>query len=111
MRYLSSKKAILDNQLYKDKLEKRGRKKIEILRTVDFKSLQGKEYEINFYGLWDHSTSLHKISQQLYGTMEYWWTIGLINEKPTDQHWAIGDEIYTPASPNLIKNAIGSKNV
>ena len=110
MRYLASKKAILSSQLYSEKLKERGREKVEILRTVTFKNLQGNNYEVSFYGLWDHTTSLHKISQELYGTMEYWWTIGLISNKPTDQHWSIGDEIYAPVSPNIIKNTLGNNN-
>ena len=107
MRYLASVKAMIDNQLYFNKLKKRGRKNAEILRTVTFEGLKGENYEVVFYGLWDHSSSLHKISQESYGTMEYWWTIGLINNKPTDQHFKVGDEIYIPTQPSLIKNTIG----
>ncbi len=111
MRYLASKKAILSDELYREKLKERGRDFVEIERTTTFRGLRGNQYEVELYGLWDHTTSLHKISQEAYGTMEYWWTIGLINNKPTDQHFSIGDEIYIPLSPNLIKNTIGTNNV
>lgn len=109
MRYLASSEGVLDNPLYSEKLKQRGRKNAVIERTVDFKGLKGKNYEVVFYGLWNHSSSLHKISQESYGTMEYWWTIGLINNKPTDQHFEVGDEIYIPKQPNLIKNTIGGQ--
>ena len=109
MRYLGSKKALLDSDVYIEKLKERGRENVQILRTTTFKNLKGKNYEVTFYGLWSHSSSLHKISQESYGTMEYWWTIALINNKPTDQHFEIGDEIYIPNNPSLIKNTIGEE--
>lgn len=108
MRYLGQDKGLLENQLYSEKLKQRGRKNAEILRTTTFEGLKGQNYEVIFYGLWTHSSSLHKISQDSYGTMEFWWTIGLINNKPTDQHFSVGDEIYIPTQPSLIKNTIGS---
>jgi hypothetical protein len=108
MRYLASTRAALRDQLYTEKLKERGRKEVVIERTVTFESLRGTNYEVRLFGLWDQSSSLHKISQEMYGTMEYWWTIGLVNNKPTDQHFSIGDEILVPVAPNLIKNNIGT---
>ena len=109
MRYLASQTGLLDSDIYKKKLEERGVEYIEIHRTIVFQNLRGRNFEVVNYGLWDHSTSLHKISQESYGTFEYWWTIGLINNKPTDQHFEIGDEIYIPKQPSLIKNTIGGQ--
>ena len=107
MRYLASRIALLKNKLYSKKLKDRGRDSVELYRTTVFKNLKGNNYEVSLYGLWDQSSSLQKISQEVYGTMEYWWTIGLINNKPTDQHFSIGDEIYIPLQPSIIKNTIG----
>ena len=43
MRYLASQTGLLDSDIYKKKLEERGRKFIEIDRTVVFRSLRGEE--------------------------------------------------------------------
>jgi len=51
---------------------------------------------------------LIKIANEVYGDASMWWTIGLVNAKPTDQHFKIGDEIYTPVNPERIKLLIES---
>jgi hypothetical protein len=107
MRYRKESKGILDSQIYKNFLEKRGLKNATIYKTMSFGGLQDIKVEIRSYGFWTQGSSMHKISQELYGTIEYWWTIGLINSKPTDAHFSIGDEILIPVQPNIFKNKIG----
>ena len=107
MRYKNEKLGLLDSQHYKEYLEERGLKDAVIIRSVNFKNLGLIEVPVGSYGLWTAGSSLQKISQEVYGTIEYWWTIGLINAKPTDAHFNLGDEILIPTSPDVIKNIIG----
>lgn len=107
MRYKNENKGLLDSDHYKNFLEDRGLKHAVILTSVNFKGLGRVEIAAGSYGYWNAGSSLHKISQDLYGTIEFWWTIGLLNGKPTDAHFSIGDEIIVPVYPDVIKNVIG----
>lgn len=52
--------------------------------------------------IWSQDTKLHKLSYKYYRTTEYWWVIGLINNKPTDVEWQIGDVVSVPVGVNSI---------
>ena len=52
--------------------------------------------------IWGQETKLHKLSYKYYKTTEHWWVIGLINNKPTDVEWKIGDIILIPNTVNSI---------
>lgn len=107
MRYINQKKGLLDSEHYKNFLENRGLKTAVIHTSVSFKGLENIDVAVVNYGVWSTNSSLHKISQELYGTIEFWWTIGLINGKPTDAHFSIGDPIIAPVTPSILKNKIG----
>ena len=36
--------------------------------------------------VWTKTDKLHHLSRRYYGTNDYWWIIGLVNDKPTDGH-------------------------
>ena len=97
---------ILNSDLYFDLIEKRGRKFLTITRSRDFKKLQGLELEINDNHLWGKDDKLHKLSLRYYGSMNFWWVIGLVNRKPTDGHYKIGDIVYIPRSPQVVIGAL-----
>ena len=107
MRYKNEQLGRLDSQHYKEFLEKRGLSDAIIVKSMNFKGLDRVDIQVGSYGVWDRSSSLQKISQEVYGTIEYWWTIGLINAKPTDAHFKLGDEVLIPIQPDIIKNILG----
>tara|TARA_R100000458_G_C8186195_1_gene181462 strand:+ start:97 stop:426 length:330 start_codon:yes stop_codon:yes gene_type:complete len=96
----------LSSDLYFDVLERKGRKFLKIRRTVVFDSLQGMEIGVLEEHVWSREDKLHKLSLKFYGSTRYWWIIGLLNKKPTDGHYEIGDIVYIPSKPSLIEGAI-----
>lgn len=110
MRYSSDQNGLLNSEHYKQYLKERGLKHAIIQTTFSFNGLKDVEIQVSNYGYWNVASSLHKISQELYGTIEYWWTIALVNSKPTDAHFSLGDEIVVPVRPEVIKNVTGGFN-
>lgn len=61
--------------------------------------------------VWKEETKLHKLSNKYYKTTEYWWVIGLINKKPTDAEWKIGDIINVPLDlPPILEYLVINSN-
>ena len=104
--YINTKDAIITDQHYFNLKEKRGIKVLKIKRTTTFESLQGLEFEIEVEHLWTKVDKLHHLSRKYYGTNDFWWVIGLVNGKPTDGHFKIGDVVKIPKKPGNIKGAI-----
>lgn len=98
----SNNTAILNSDLYFEVLEKKGVKSIIIRKTNTFKELQGKSFDVTTEHLWVKGDSLHKLSRKYYGEFQYWWVIGLLNSKPTDAHFSIGDDVLIPANPYYV---------
>ena len=106
-KYKNKKTAVNKNSLYDDMFEKRGVTKIEQLKTMTFTGLDVDTIMVSEY-VWSSTDSLQKLSRTFYDTYEYWWVIGLVNKKPTDAHFKIGDTVYIPTDPSYIANNIGS---
>jgi hypothetical protein len=107
MRYLGEEKGRLKEQDYKNLKEKHGKKEAIIYRTIDFGGLRNVRISVREYGAWSVGSNLRKIAQDAYGDASLWWTIGVVNSKPTDAHFSIGDVIMIPTSPTVLKNSIG----
>tara|TARA_R100001082_G_C4351946_1_gene154961 strand:- start:394 stop:720 length:327 start_codon:yes stop_codon:yes gene_type:complete len=105
-KYKNEKTALNSNELYQDILDKRGIDFVQQRRTFVFSGMEFSSISVNLY-TWSVGDSLHKLSQTFYGTYNYWWVIGLINNKPTDAHYNYGDEIFIPTNPELIDERIG----
>jgi len=45
---------------------------------------------------WNSASRLYNISNEYYGSPEYWWVIALYNQKPTEADFEIGDIFYVP---------------
>ena len=101
-KFLDDKIAILNSDSYKEVFEKRGVKYIRIRRTKDFSKLTGVDFEVEEEHVWSVSDNLFKLSYRFFGDYEFWWTIAMINGKPTDGHYSIGDIVYIPKNPNRI---------
>tara|TARA_R110002153_G_C13086809_1_gene475008 strand:- start:287 stop:613 length:327 start_codon:yes stop_codon:yes gene_type:complete len=107
MRYKNEEKARLRSINYELLDSKHNRETAIIYRTIDFGALRDTQIALIEYGIWRQGHSLRRISHDAYSDASFWWTIGLVNNKPTDQHFKIGDKIYIPAQPDVLVNIIG----
>jgi len=46
---------------------------------------------------WKQGDSLEKLASIHYADPNYWWVLALFNQKPTEQHFSIGDNVYIPS--------------
>ena len=105
-KYFSDKNGIIEDDLYFEVIEKKGIKQIRIRRTQDFGKLKGLEISVTDEIPWTYGDSLFKLSYKYYGSYDFWWCIALVNNKPTDAHFTIGDLVLIPSSPGLMAEAL-----
>ena len=105
-KFKNDQEGILSSDLYSEVFERKGRKFLKIRRTKDLSVIRGIEIEVSTEHIWSYGDSLHKLSNKFYGTNENWWIIGLLNKKPTDGHYKIGDIVYIPRDINKIKGEL-----
>jgi len=104
--YPNNNDAILTDATHFSILERRGRKFVKFKRTKMFDKLSNLELEVLEEHVWSKVDKLFKLSIQYYGTKEFWWVIGIINKKPTDAHYQIGDVVYIPSNPGAVAEAL-----
>jgi hypothetical protein len=103
----NSDEIIIRSDAYFDLLERRGVKYIRIRKTMALSKLTGLELEIQQNDrYWTGTDNLRRVSLEYYGNPDYWSIIGLVNKKPTDAHWKIGDEILIPDNPRMLRNIL-----
>lgn len=105
-KYRNIDPAIIESGHYQGVKDKRGINILRIMRTKTFENIQGMEFDIMKEHVWGKTDRLHHLSRKYYGTNDYWWVIGLVNGKPTDGHYSIGDVVIIPRKPGLIVEAI-----
>lgn len=109
--YKKQEKGILNNDLYFEVLEEKGVKFLEIYRSIDMREMQGIRVPIARKHVWTHGDKLFKLSAKYYsGDISKYWIIGLVNKKPTDAHYSIGDEVLIPLETSVIENLLGGSN-
>ena len=106
-KYISSKTAVNDNELYDEMFEERGIKNgIVQQRTVvignKFKNVSTPTRK----HVWSMGDRFFKLSYQYYDTYNLWWVIALFNGVPTEAHLNYGDVIYIPLKPNALISEI-----
>lgn len=95
-----NKRKLISNtdELYKEEFKKRGVNRITHFNTANLvldDSL--KSYNFNLVErIWKDGDKMHKYSREYYGSVEYWWVIGLFNQKPTDSHFQSGELVLIP---------------
>lgn len=104
--YRNNESAIIDSDLYSEVKEKRGIKTLRANRTVSFKEMQGQEVEILNEHTWAFGDTLIKLSLRYFNNPDYWWTIGILNKKPTDAHYSYGDIVFIPRNPQKIDGSV-----
>ena len=97
--YSKNNTGTLSNDLYFDVFQRKGVKFLKIVRSTKFDKLVGQEFDVQDEHIWSKGDSLQKLSNRYFGEYKYWWVIGVINSKPTDAHFQIGDRVYIPSNP------------
>jgi len=105
-KFYNDSKAILDEDLYYEVFQKKGVKFLRIRLTKDFSNLSGKEFEILTEHVWTQGDTYWRLSHGYYNQADLWWTIAIVNGKPTDAHCEVGDTIMIPRNPYLIAEAM-----
>ena len=82
----------------KDLLKTRNLTNAKLIETFLIKPLseeEKKKYNIRTV-IWQRNTRLFKLAFEFYGDSKLWWIIGWFNQKPTDAHYSVGDEVLIP---------------
>tara|TARA_B100000287_G_C20093023_1_gene567218 strand:+ start:118 stop:447 length:330 start_codon:yes stop_codon:yes gene_type:complete len=103
--YINDANAILNSDIYSEVFERKGVKYLRIRRTKDFSSLRGVEVEIAGEHVWTNTDSLFRLANEFLGSYDNWWVLALINKKPTDAHFTVGDIVFIPSDVSRIKEA------
>lgn len=108
-RYKNSKKVFNDLDFYDKQLESRNLKNITHFRpspnmSISESYLKSLSY---IYDTWKSDTKLYKLAASYYGDRTLWWLIGLVNNKPTDSSWKIGDRVKIPVNSLDILKYLG----
>lgn len=97
--------------IYREMFEKRGLKQITHFGTSKFYFDDSVEfYPFDFVEhIWKEGDRLYKLSNKYYNTPQFWWVIGLANQKPTDSDFTTGDLVLIPEPLEQVLNFIGFK--
>ena len=57
--------------------------------------------------IWSMGDRYYKLSEQYYGSSEYWWVIAFFNQKPTEFHIELGDLIRVPTPLTDVLHSYG----
>jgi hypothetical protein len=98
-RYTNNKIIIQDSDEYKYLLKERG---LEYIKQYSMKGLKyPSQKEVDDFSLkyeiWDKGMALWKLAAIHYNNRgDLWWVIAHFNQKPTDQHFNLGDSVIIP---------------
>ena len=57
--------------------------------------------------VWGINSRMHKYAYEMLGDPNLWWIVALVNKKPTDAHWTIGEVVYVPLEAAPFLTAVG----
>ena len=79
-------------------LEERGVKSITFYSTAEFAPLTKEAFSSmhSLRHIWTAGDRYYKLSYKHYGSTKYWWVIAKYNQKPTESHVNLGDELFIP---------------
>tara|TARA_R110000744_G_scaffold30037_3_gene71287 strand:+ start:184 stop:522 length:339 start_codon:yes stop_codon:yes gene_type:complete len=105
-RYINTKFFKNNLRIYDSVFEDRGVKHINQYMTSKFKALlPGQEASLRVTKvMWQPGDRLERLASRAYGDGSYWWIIARYNNKPTDAHYAVGDEVLIPGPFSLIRS-------
>ena len=105
-RYINTKFFKNKLRIYDNVFEDRGVKHINQYMTAKFKPLTASQRasirvtEV----MWQPGDRLEKLASAAYGDGSYWWLIARYNNKPTDAHYTVGDQVLIPGPFSLIRS-------
>jgi hypothetical protein len=101
------KKEIVVNsdEIYNEVFDSKNVEFIRQHRTKTFQNFQGVKFKARSH-IWTTGDTLFRLSSKYFGNLNDWWIIGLVNGKPTDAHYELGDIVYIPLNPTVIRNKI-----
>tara|TARA_R100001509_G_scaffold22745_2_gene12021 strand:+ start:2313 stop:2639 length:327 start_codon:yes stop_codon:yes gene_type:complete len=105
-KYKNEKIARLDSEEYREIFDNKGVKFLNIRRTMNFADIKDEQYQIQSEHIWSTGNTLFRLSYLYYNTYNFWWVIALVNNKPTDAHYSLGDVVLIPADPYAIANSM-----
>lgn len=90
-------------------LNKRNRQFVQHYDTAKYNVLSEEDKALltGDIHIWQYGDKYYKLSLQYYGTIDEWPIIALHNQKPTEFHVNIGDEIEIPLPLSLAKELYG----
>ena len=89
-----------NSEIYEHIFDPRGISSVRQYRTKIF-NLNKRRIKVRRY-TWGQGDTLHRISLKFYNNPEHWWIIGLVNGKPTDGHYELGDTVLIPVNPGNV---------
>ena len=97
-----------DLDFYSKQISARNKKSISMFRPRPLGELKERLLQtINTNKeVWSEGTNLYKLAYNYYGDQDLWWVIGMFNNKPTDAHWQVGDEVLIPTPVSKILEAL-----
>tara|TARA_Y100001972_G_C7472566_1_gene240545 strand:+ start:47 stop:373 length:327 start_codon:yes stop_codon:yes gene_type:complete len=105
-KYKNERIARLNTPEYATIFEDKGVKFVDIRRTITFESLKNLRIPVRTKHVWSYGNTLYRLSYLYYGTYDFWWVIGIVNNKPTDAHYEYGDEVIIPEDPYIVANSM-----
>ncbi len=107
-RFNSRVKAVNDNEMYENTLEKRGVKEVVQYTTTELIYPDEEEKKrINVVKhFWSQGDKFWKLAFQFYGDQSLWYVIAQWNQTPTEGHLTPGDIIEIPTNLSVVLGAI-----
>ena len=108
-RYNKRSKAINENELYEDILERRDLKQVRQFRTpILLFPMKSEDKQLSYYRYnWSPGDKYYALAAKYYGDPTLWWVIAQYNKKPTEQHVKAGESIKIPYPLGLVLQLIG----
>ncbi len=98
-----------EDPLYYQKMFDKGVRNFKQYDTANIKYPTAQEMQNmeKILHIWKQGDSYEKLAFEYYKDSTYWWIIAQFNQKPTEQHVTVGDNIYIPLPLYEILSIIG----
>jgi nucleoid-associated protein YgaU len=108
-RYTSRNIIKNNDELYKQKLFDKGTTSFQQYDTakLTFPSDEELSRLQILTHIWKQGDSFEKLANVHYKDSNYWWVIAFINQKPTEQHFSVGDTVFIPLPLYELLSLIG----
>ena len=97
-RYNKTRKVINKSEYYEFLRKERGVKVIEQYATpmLHNPTVWQRMNLTTTTHIWKYGDRFYKLAHQYYGDERFWWVIAWFNQRPTDAHFSVGDEVLIP---------------